>query len=102
MRWFALLVCVVGCTASANNAKPISKAELGEQLFNDPKLSEPAGQACSDCHDTKTTFVDPEFDRVSPGVLRDRVGARNSQSAMYASFVPPLHKDEQGKSVGGL
>jgi cytochrome c peroxidase len=102
MRWLAVVVAVAGCSSSASTPKPTSKAELGEQLFNDPKLSEPAGQACADCHDAKMTFIDPEFVRVSPGVLRDRVGTRNSQSAMYASFVPPLHKREDGKMVGGL
>jgi cytochrome c peroxidase len=103
MRWLALAVVVAaGCSSSAAKPKVATKAELGELLFNDPKLSEPAGQACSDCHDTKMAFVDPEFDRVSPGVLRDRVGTRNSQSAMYAAFTPALHKDEHGKMIGGL
>jgi cytochrome c peroxidase len=102
MRWLAVVVCAVGCSSSAAKSKPVTKADLGEQLFNDPKLSEPAGQACADCHDAKMAFVDPEFERVSPGVLRDRVGTRNSQSAMYAAFTPALHKGEDGKMVGGL
>jgi cytochrome c peroxidase len=102
MRWLAVLVVAVGCSSSTAKPKLVSKAELGEQLFNDPRLSEPAGQACSDCHDAKVAFVDPEFERVSPGVLRERVGTRNSQSAMYAAFAPALHKDESGKMIGGL
>jgi cytochrome c peroxidase len=96
------MVCALGCSSSADRNKPITKVELGEQLFNDPTLSEPAGQSCADCHDAKESFVDPEFERVSPGVIRERVGTRNSQSAMYARFVPPLHKDSTGKMVGGL
>ncbi len=102
MRWLAVLLCAVGCSSSADAPTYRTPAELGEALFDDPKLSEPAGQACSDCHDAKVAFVDPEFERVSPGVHRDRVGARNAQSAMYAQFTPPLHKDASGKMVGGL
>src|SRR5829696_5949417 len=102
MRWLVVVVAAVGCSSSAAKPKLVSKAELGEQLFNDPKLSEPAGQACSDCHDAKMSFVDPEFERVSPGVLRERVGTRNSQSAMYAAFTPALHKNESGQMIGGL
>ncbi|HEX5058546.1 MAG TPA: cytochrome c peroxidase [Kofleriaceae bacterium] len=101
MRWLAAVACVVGCASSAENPKPVTKAELGEQLFNDPKLSEPAGQACADCHDPKATFVDPEFERVSPGVLRERVGTRNSPTVLYSQFTPPLHKDASGKLLGG-
>jgi cytochrome c peroxidase len=102
MRWSAVLLFAVGCSSSTSTPKVANKAELGEALFNDPNLSEPAGQSCADCHDAKVAFVDPEFERVSPGVLRERVGARNAQSAMYAQFVPPLHKDANGKMVGGL
>src|SRR5262245_7702167 len=102
MRWVAVLVAAVGCSSSAASTTKqfATRAELGEQLFNDPNLSEPAGQGCADCHDAKTTFVDPEFERVSPGVLRDRVGARNAQSAMYAALTPPLHKDAHGNVAG--
>jgi cytochrome c peroxidase len=104
MRWVAILILgAAACSSSSASTKPVgSRAELGEKLFNDPNLSEPAGQACSDCHDAKMAFVDPEFERVSPGVHRDRVGARNAQSAMYARFAPPLHKDEAGNYAGGL
>jgi len=104
MRWVAILVLgALACSSPAESAKRVaSKAELGQLLFSDPNLSEPAGQGCVDCHDAKAAFVDPEFDRVSPGVLRDRVGARNAQSAMYARFVPPLDKDEHGNMAGGL
>jgi len=101
MRWLVALG-LVGC-ANPEPAKPITKELLGEQLFNDTRLSEPAGQACADCHDAKLAFTDPENDRVSAGVIRDRFGARNAPTAMYASFVPPLHRDPQTQRlVGGL
>jgi cytochrome c peroxidase len=103
VKWVAIVLLGVAACSSAESAKRFAtKAELGAQLFNDPNLSEPAGQSCADCHDAKTAFVDPEFERVSPGVLRDRVGSRNAQTAMYAQFIPPLHKDAHGKMIGGL
>jgi cytochrome c peroxidase len=101
--WSWLLgISLLGC-ASPESAKPMTKDALGAALFNDPRLSEPAGQACSDCHDAKLAFTDPEGDRVSAGVLRDRFGVRNAPTAMYARFVPPLHRDPQTqRMVGGL
>ncbi len=103
MRWWLLGIVLIGCSSAAEQAKPVTRQELGAQLFADPRLSEPAGQACADCHDAKLAFSDPEDDRVSAGVLRDRFGTRNSQSLMYAAFVPPLHRDPaSGKLVGGL
>lgn len=36
------------------------------------------------------------------GVIAGRFGVRNAPSAMYASFVPKLHRDETGRWIGGL
>lgn len=81
----------------------VTKEQLGEQLFNDTRLSEPEGQSCADCHDAQLAFADPETGRVSPGAIRERTGARNSQSAMYSAFTPPLHEDPKtGRMAGGL
>lgn len=80
---------------------PLSKAQLGEALFNDPRLSEPAGQACADCHAATLAFSDPEDDRASAGVIRSRFGARNAQTAMYSAFAPPLQRDPQSQRMAG-
>jgi cytochrome c peroxidase len=105
MRWWlaiaALGIGAAGC-ASAKPAKPVTKEELGEALFSDVRLSEPAGMSCADCHDPKLAFTDPENDRVSAGVIRERFGARNSPTAMYAAYTPALHKTTDGKLAGGL
>jgi cytochrome c peroxidase len=79
-------------------------AALGELIFNDTRLSSPAGQACGTCHAAELAFTDPDTDvPTSQGVLPDRFGVRNSPMATYASFVPPLHVDpEEGLFVGGL
>jgi cytochrome c peroxidase len=101
MRAVVLLVVFgVGCSGSD---RTLSKEQLGELIFHDTDLSEPRGQACADCHDRKLAFSDPEGDRTSMGVVRGRMGVRNAQTAMYASFAPPLHRDPAtNRMVGGL
>jgi cytochrome c peroxidase len=99
---FALVVLVLyGCSESAGT--PVSaKARLGETMFKDPGLSEPAGQACADCHRPESAFRDPEVDRsTSGGVVPGRFGSRSSPTAMYAAYVPALHF-EDSRAVGGL
>jgi cytochrome c peroxidase len=93
------VVAIVGCGSSA----PMTEQQLGRALFFDPALSEPAGQACADCHAAGTAFSDPEDERSSAGAIRDRVGIRNAPTAMYASFAPPLHRDPASQRLtGGL
>jgi cytochrome c peroxidase len=67
-------------------------------------MSEPAGQACADCHAQTTAFRDPEADHsTSMGVVPGRFGARNSASAMYTALIPELHYDPvEQQFVGGL
>lgn len=96
-KWFAVCLLV----ACGRSTEPTTDVELGRVLFHDPELSEPAGQACADCHDDSTAFSDPEDDRSSAGVIRERVGYRNAQTAMYAGFVPPLTRTGDGY-IGGL
>jgi cytochrome c peroxidase len=99
---FVACALALGACRGTGPVKPVTKEELGKRLFEDTTLSQPAGQACADCHVASAAFADPEDDRTSAGAMRDRFGARNAQSAMYAAFVPPLHKDASGKWVGGL
>lgn len=81
----------------------MSREELGSAVFFDQDLSTPTGMSCADCHDPGTAFSDPEDDRTSAGVLRDRIGFRNAQTVMYGSFAPPLHRDPiTGRMQGGL
>jgi cytochrome c peroxidase len=98
----ALTACAQASSPPA--ASRDTPATLGALLFRDPSLSEPAGQACADCHDARVAFRDPEADHAtSMGVVAGRFGSRNSQSAMYAALVPPLHFDpDAGQTTGGL
>ncbi|MEO6771954.1 MAG: cytochrome c peroxidase [Kofleriaceae bacterium] len=95
---------IAGCAQPAPPLAPASPAALGKLAFTDPDLSEPAGQACADCHAATSAFRDPEADHsTSMGVVAGRFGARNSPSAMYAAFVPPLHFDPvEHQLIGGL
>lgn len=95
---------VAACAQPVPTATPASPAALGKLAFADPSLSEPAGQACSDCHAATYAFRDPEADHsTSMGVVPGRFGSRNSPSAMYAAQVPPLHFDPvEHQLAGGL
>ena len=63
--------------------------ELGEYLFKDTNLSEPAGQSCESCHHPDFGFADPDANLpVSEGAVPGLFGNRNSPSAGYAAFIP--------------
>lgn len=76
---------------------------LGENLYFDKDLSEPAGQACADCHLPKVGFDDPEdFLPVSEGVIPGLFGGRNAPISAYAMYSPVLYYDEEeGLYIGG-
>ena len=85
-------------------ATPEDVAALGRLLFFDTALSHPAGQSCATCHAPEAGFADADDSLpVSRGALSDRVGSRNTPTAAYASFSPPLHYDAEAETyVGGL
>ncbi len=68
--------------------------KLGQKIFEDPGLSEPAGQACASCHVAKQAFTGNFFSpvpAVSQGSTPDKIGMRNTPSLMYSAFSPPFH-----------
>jgi cytochrome c peroxidase len=79
------------------------KAALGQKLYFDFNLSEPAGQSCASCHLPEAGFADPDRELpVSRGIHPDRFGDRNSPTAAYAMFSPDFHFDkEEQLYVGG-
>ena len=78
-------------------------ASLGEKLYFDATLSEPAGQSCASCHIPGAGFADPDRELpVSRGIHPDRFGNRNTPTAAYALYSPPLYFDEKEQHyVGG-
>lgn len=95
-------------SAAAPNNLPGSsnltaKQRLGQELFFDTNLSEPAGQACASCHNPATAFTDADKSKpTSKGVIPTRRGNRNSPTAMYAAYSPAFHLDRaSGLYIGG-
>lgn len=104
IRAAILVTLVSACAQPASQPTGVAPAALGKLAFEDPSLSEPAGQACADCHAATYNFRDPEADHsTSMGVIAGRFGSRNAQSAMYTAQIPPLHFDpDQQALAGGL
>lgn len=83
----ALPLCMLFFASTSSALTPTE--QLGKNIFFDTNLSEPAGQACSSCHDPAFGFADPDQNMpVSEGVIPGRFGGRNSPPAAYASFSP--------------
>ncbi|HVT13909.1 MAG TPA: cytochrome c peroxidase [Fimbriimonadaceae bacterium] len=84
--------------------------QLGQALFNDHSLSEPAGMACVTCHDPDAGFSYPNSDVNQnlgpvPGVIPDRFGFRKPPTAAYAAYLPtgiPSFDADVQAYVGGL
>jgi cytochrome c peroxidase len=87
------------------NAVEATTLRLGELLYFDTNLSEPAGQSCASCHHPDAGFADPNSDLpVSQGAVPGKFGNRNSPTAAYAAYSPGLHWDpdaHDGVYVGG-
>lgn len=102
-----LTACGSSSSNSSNNNEDDDLAtmeELGRQLYFDTNLSNPVGQSCASCHTPETGFDDPDdLLATSEGAVLDRFGSRNSPTASYAAFAPPLRFDvEENRFVGGL
>jgi cytochrome c peroxidase len=78
-------------------------ATLGQKLFFDAQLSEPAGQSCASCHLPEAGFTDPDRELpVSRGIHPERFGERNAPTLAYALYSPVFHFDkEEELYVGG-
>lgn len=89
MKTFTYIGFILGVIFSTSISAALTKSQLGEKIFFDTNLSEPAGQSCASCHDPAFGFADPDqLLPVSEGVIPGRFGTRNSPSASYALFFP--------------
>jgi cytochrome c peroxidase len=102
-----LLLVLIPVSAMAS-PKPVmnglsDKEKLGEFLYFDENLSEPAGQSCASCHDPAFGFADPDSGiPVSAGVIPGLFGGRNSPISAYAMYSPTMYfDDEEGLWIGG-
>jgi len=99
MALSSLLLAGCGGGGGSEGGPDRALAQLGEQVFHDTSLSEPAGQACATCHDPARGFADSRGGSVSAGAKPGRQGFRNAPSLAYALFTPPF---SASAVVGGL
>jgi len=113
--FFSTLIILLFSACSSSGKDPVIdppetdiaalKVQLGEVIFNDTNLSEPAGQSCATCHEATAAFTDPNSSNLLPiseGVVAGRFGNRNAPTASYASFIPEFSFDSTNNEyVGG-
>lgn len=82
---------------------PPPKVQLGQALFHDKTLSNPAGVACSTCHADPKAFTDPRPGPTSAGAVHGLFGPRNAPSVGYATYSPTFRilTGEIGGALGG-
>jgi cytochrome c peroxidase len=102
-----LLLAIIPASVLAS-PKPVMNElsdleKLGEFLYFDENLSEPAGQSCASCHDPSVGFDDPDIGLpVSEGVILGLFGGRNSPISAYAMYSPSMYFDDaEGLWIGG-
>lgn len=91
---------LVACSGAADRVRTPDEAALtplellGKRVFEDPKLSRPAGVSCASCHDPEQAFAGNHGSRIGAvalGSRPDQFGDRNVPTIMYASLGPAFH-----------
>lgn len=102
MKYFYLLVVLFSFNSCANKQKmiaktePVSKVQLGKQLFFDPILSLDQSVSCASCHKPEFAFADNKA--FSLGV-NNRIGTRNTPSVMNMASRPYFFHDGRAPSL---
>ncbi len=108
LGYILLCICLIALTwliSCSPNKKGlnITKEQVGKLLFFDESLSEPAGQSCATCHIPENGFADKDHRIVSEGAVKGLFSNRNSMTASYTAYIPPLSfKADDSTYVGGL
>jgi cytochrome c peroxidase len=88
-----------GSEATHDPAKKLLE-RLGEDIFRDRSLSEPAGQSCASCHHLDRHFSSTGF--TSEGAVAGLFGFRNAPTLTYTMFTPILQSGGDDKlGLGG-
>ena len=118
MKYIFLLIAIIlltGCNQSGSSNETtvnqpdanvsLSKAALGESLFNDANLSLTRSMSCATCHNPDHAFIDTRENLVNRAVsLGDdalSLGDRNSPTVSYSSFSPAFGVNAAGNFEGG-
>ena len=103
-QFVAVLGLALGLNPNAALASDQALEKLGQKIFEDTSLSEPADQACASCHVAKQAFTGNFFSSVAAvaqGSTVDKIGTRNGPTIMYMSFSPAFHfaaeKNDKGE-----
>jgi cytochrome c peroxidase len=87
---------------AADEAGLSSLELLGKRIFEDARLSEPAGMSCASCHDADKAFQGnngSSIPALAQGSRPGAFGTRNTPSLSYASYSPRFgfieKKDEE-------
>lgn len=83
-------------------------AELGDEIFEDPRLSINGNQSCETCHDADWGFVGPDSEvnaggAVYEGSIPGAFGDRKPPSSAYSTLSPVFHWSRRagGQFLGG-
>lgn len=85
-----------------------ARVDVGEQIFNDKRLSLKGNQSCASCHDARFGFTAPNTainnaGAVMEGSVAGRFAIRRPPSAAYSTFSPVLYYDgDDDTFVGGM
>lgn len=79
-----------------NNPQTLEKIALGEQLFNDKRLSQDGSISCASCHDKDKAFTDGQ--QVALGI-KQQAGFRNAPTVVNAAFYQRLFLDGRAASL---
>jgi cytochrome c peroxidase len=106
LLWLCVVLLVPFRLAfAAEDSSVNDKAELGLMLFFDVNLSKNRTQSCATCHNPAHGFIDNRLNdldgMVSLGDDGHSFGDRNAPTAAYASFIPPLTRNDAGEFRGG-
>jgi len=103
------LIGLLLAAAGTAQAGGLTKTEkLGQSLFFDRHLSQPAGVACASCHSSTVGWTGSDqavnlTGAVYPGAVDTRFGNRKPPTAAYAGDSPILHYvDSTTGWVGGM
>jgi cytochrome c peroxidase len=82
-------------------------AWIGERIFFDTRLSEPAGVSCASCHEPSRAFTGDNSSKlgIARGSKPESLGTRNTPTLMYLATAPEfqfVERDGKRIPVGGF
>ena len=95
-------------TPAASDVKTeVLREWIGERIFFDARLSEPAGVSCASCHDPARAFSGDNGSKlgVSRGSKPESLGTRNTPTLKYLATAPEfkfVERDGKRVPVGGF